>query len=90
MKRNRNKKGVGKVVTGVLIGSVVGAAVGWLTAPTSGVETRRKLSGARDNLQEKIKTSEGNVESQARAVAAEVKEKAGEETTAVNRRRVSF
>ncbi len=82
MKRNRNKKGVGKVVTGVLIGSVVGAAVGWLTAPASGVEMRRKLTGAGNNLQEKIKTSDGNVESQAREVAAEV----GEERKVANRR----
>jgi gas vesicle protein len=64
--KNHKKSSAGKVVTGILLGGVVGATVGWLTAPASGEETRRKMMGDRMNAREKIKTSKGNVESQAR------------------------
>jgi gas vesicle protein len=62
---NHKKSNTGKVVTGILLGGVVGAAVGWLTAPVSGEETRRRLTGARLSAREKIETSAGNIESQA-------------------------
>lgn len=65
--RNYKRTSTGKVVTGILLGGVVGATVGWLTLPASAEESRRRLN-------EKIKTSEGNVESQARELAAEVRE----------------
>ena len=65
--RSYKKTSPGKLVTGILLGGVVGATVGWLTLPASAEESRRKLN-------EKIKTSEGNVESQARELAAEVRE----------------
>jgi gas vesicle protein len=70
--KNDKKTGAGKLVTGILLGGVVGATVGWLTAPASGEETRRRLTGDMKSAREKIKTSRGNVESQARDLAEEV------------------
>lgn len=70
--KNDKKSSAGKVVTGILLGGVVGATVGWLTAPASGEETRRRLRGDLKSAREKIKTAEGNVESQARGLAEEV------------------
>lgn len=99
MKRmDHKKKNIGKVVTGMLMGSVVGTVVGWLTAPVSGEELRRRITGdieigngsrhsSRRSLQEKIKTSEGNVESRARELAAEVNENAGDIKKTVSRSR---
>jgi gas vesicle protein len=62
--KNHKKTSAGKVVTGILLGGVVGATVGWLTAPASGDE--------RTNLRQKIETSQGNAESQARELLEEV------------------
>ena len=70
--KNEKKTSMGKVVTGLLVGGMVGATVGWLTAPASGEETRHRLSGDLKSAREKIKTSEGNVESQARELAETV------------------
>ena len=70
--KNDKKTSAGKLVTGILLGGVVGATVGWLTAPASGEETRRRLRGDIKSAREKIKTSEGNIESQARELAEEV------------------
>jgi gas vesicle protein len=70
-----SKRGAGKLITGILVGGVVGATVGWLTAPTSGAETRRRFRGdamnARD-AQKRAETAEGNVESRVRELAEEV------------------
>lgn len=79
--RNRNKKrfrknNARKMVTGMLLGGVVGATVGWLTAPASGTETRRRLTGELKSHREKIKTSVGNVESRSRDLLEEVSEHA--------------
>jgi gas vesicle protein len=70
--KNDKKTSAGKLVTGILLGGVVGATVGWLTAPASGEETRRRLRGDIKSAREKIKTSKGNVESQARDLAEKV------------------
>lgn len=70
--KHEKRAGTGKVMTGILLGSVVGATVGWLTAPAAGEETRRRLRGDIKSAREKVKTAEGNVESQARELAAEV------------------
>jgi gas vesicle protein len=70
--KNHKKASAGKVVTGLLVGGVVGATVGWLTAPASGEETRRRLTGNMKSAREKIKTSRGNIESQARELTGEV------------------
>ena len=66
------KTSVGKVVTGIVLGGMIGAALGWLTAPASGEETRRRLMGDIKNAREKIEASEENIESQARELAEEV------------------
>ena len=66
---NHKRTSTGKVITGMLLGGAVGATVGWLTAPASGEETRRRLRGNMMSAREKIKTSKGNVESQARDLA---------------------
>jgi gas vesicle protein len=71
-----SKNGAGKLITGILVGGVVGATIGWLTTPASGSETRRRLRGdAMDarGAQERAKTADGNVESLARELAGEVK-----------------
>jgi gas vesicle protein len=70
--KNDSKAGVGKVVTGMLVGGVVGATVGWLTAPASGAETLRRLRGEGMSARERAKTAVGNLESQARELAQEV------------------
>lgn len=89
-KRNQ-KKSAGKVVTGLLLGSLLGAIVAWLTAPLSGEDLRRRLAGAgREgyrSLRDKVKTAEGNVESRARDLAAEVDEAAGDGRETSARRR---
>ncbi|HMB21292.1 MAG: YtxH domain-containing protein [Chloroflexota bacterium] len=91
MKRiDYRKKSAVKILTGVLIGGVVGATVGWLTAPASGVEMRRRLAEVGNDgmrsVREKVKTAEGNVESRAREFMDKVDEKAGEVKTATARR----
>jgi gas vesicle protein len=89
-RRNRNKSSTGKVITGLLIGSVVGATVGWLTAPAAGQETRRRLKGELKSVREKSKTAVGNVESRARELAEEVSENAGiVKESAVRRKRTT-
>jgi gas vesicle protein len=70
--KNFKRAGAGKLITGVLVGGVVGATVGWLTSPASGEEIRRRLRGDVMSAREKAKTAEGNVESQARELAQEV------------------
>ena len=69
--KNHRYVGAGKVLTGLLIGSVLGGTVGWLTAPGTGEEIRRKLRGDM-SARERAKTAAGNVESQARALAEEI------------------
>jgi hypothetical protein len=64
--KKQKKSSAGKVVAGILLGGAVGATVGWLTAPASGEETRHRLAGNTMSAREKSKTSEGNIESQAR------------------------
>jgi gas vesicle protein len=72
--RKFNKKaGAGKLVQGLLLGSVLGATVGWLTAPARGEETRRHLAGNLKSVRERLNTAENNVESQARELAEDVK-----------------
>ena len=87
--KNHEKAGNGKVVTGLLLGSVLGATVGWLTGPTSGRATLRRLTGGRMSARERVKTADGNIESQARELAAQVSrsiETASETATAPRKR----
>jgi|SRR5215211_2261608 len=87
--KNLKKAGAGNVVTGLLVGSVLGATVGWLTAPVAGREMRRRLRSGRRIAWERAKTAEGNIESQARELAAQVSpsiETASETATAPRKR----
>jgi gas vesicle protein len=72
IRKHQNKKGAGKVLTGLLIGSAFGAAVALLMAPESGDELRRRITGEASNIREKISTSRGNVESKARELMRDV------------------
>jgi gas vesicle protein len=85
--RKNHKNNTGKVVTGLLIGSVVGATIGWLTAPASGEEMRRRIKGEVKGVREKAKTARGNVESKARKLAKEVNENVKQVKKPVNRRK---
>ena len=70
-KKNR-KAGNEKLVTGILVGGLVGATVGWLTAPAAGAEIRRRIRGEVMSARDKAKTAAGNVESRVRELAEEV------------------
>jgi len=85
--KDYQKAAVGKVVTGILVGGVVGATVGWLTAPASGAETRRRLRGEAMNARERAKTAVGNIESQARSLAEEVGYQAEDRKDTITTRR---
>jgi gas vesicle protein len=80
-RKNQNKRDAGKVIAGLLFGSLFGATVGLLMAPTSGEETRRKITDGAAGVQEKMKTAAGNVESRARALAEDVSDKVKGATT---------
>ena len=64
--RSHEKAGAGKGTAGLLVGSVVGATVGWLTAPASVGEIRRRLRNTLMGAEEKAKTARGNLESKFR------------------------
>ena len=88
--RNRRKASAGRIITAAVVGSVVGATVGLLMAPTSGKEMLRRIKGEAlgpRGAQERAKTAVGNVESRARELAQEVNEHAGEVKGTVSRRR---
>jgi gas vesicle protein len=87
--KNLKKAGAAKVVTGLLVGSILGATVGWLTSPVSGEELRRRFRMGSVSARERMKTAEGNIESQARELAAQVSpsiETASETGTAPRKR----
>ena len=67
---NKYRK-VRKGLTGLLIGSVLGGTVGWLTAPGTAEEIRRKLRGDM-SARERAKTAGGNVESHARELLEDI------------------
>lgn len=68
--KNYRRSGAGKVIAGMLVGGVVGATAGWLTAPASDEETRRRLRGDIAGARQKAKSALENVESKARGLAA--------------------
>jgi gas vesicle protein len=68
--KNRKRTSIEKVMTGLLVGSLVGATVGWLTAPASGAETRRRLRGDIASARAKARSALDNVESKARELTA--------------------
>ena len=75
MRRKAHKtdptRSAGKVLTGLLLGSVVGATVGWLSAPASGEETRRRIRGEVMGVRERAKSAARNVESTVRELIAD-------------------
>jgi gas vesicle protein len=72
--KNHRRSSAGKVITGMLIGGVVGATVGWLTAPASGEEIRRRLRGDLVGARAKARSAMENVESKARELVAEARQ----------------
>ena len=69
-----NKGGIGKVVTSLVVGSLIGAAVGLLMAPTSGEEIRNKIMGEVRSNQKRAKAAVGNIEDKGREIAGDVKD----------------
>ena len=66
MHKNRKKRDMGQILTGLLLGSLFGAVVSLLMAPASGKEIRRRIGNGAVGVQDKIKTVAGNAESRAR------------------------
>ena len=88
-RKNRRNKNLGRILIGLAVGSLIGAAVGMLMSPYSGQELRRRITGQVKGVQEKAKTAVGNVESQARELASQVREHANEMQGSVSRRRTT-
>jgi gas vesicle protein len=74
-RKYRAKRDAGKVITGLVLGSVFGATVALLMAPVSGEETRRKITGEAAGVKEKMKTAAGNIESKARELVEDVSDR---------------
>lgn len=51
--------GAQKLLIGVLSGLVAGVAIGMLTAPASGSETRQKISDSADEVKKKLRRLRG-------------------------------
>ena len=77
LRKNRNKRDAGKVITGLLLGSVFGAAVALLMSPVSGQELRQRISGQTADIREKIRTAAGNVENRARELTEDLNNRTG-------------
>jgi gas vesicle protein len=66
--KKTKKAGVGKVITGLAVGSVVGATVGLLLAPASGEETVSNIKSQAKGIQKKAIKAVGNIEDKARGL----------------------
>jgi gas vesicle protein len=66
--KKTKKAGVGKVITGLAVGSVVGATVGLLLAPASGEETISNIKSQAKGIQKKAIKAVGNIEDKARGL----------------------
>ena len=73
-----NGKNVGGVLLAFLAGGVVGAAVGLLLAPSSGVETRRKIKATSLDTRDKALEKVDAVKSEATHLVERGREKAVE------------
>jgi gas vesicle protein len=78
--KNQKKRDAGKIMTGLLLGSVFGAAIALLMAPVSGEEMRQRIVGETSGVREKIKTAAGNVESRVRELTEDMGNKTGSGT----------
>jgi len=67
-------RNIGGVFTGLLVGSVVGTAVGILMAPNSGARTRRKIKHEVLGAQRKAKMAIEDAKDKAREVVQDVSE----------------
>lgn len=65
--------GIGKVVTGIVLGSIVGAAVSLLMAPATGEETRRRIREEVKGIQNRAKQFAGEVEDRGREISGEAR-----------------
>lgn len=81
MRKTPKKAGVGKVVAGVLVGGVVGATLGWLTAPASGEAIGHPFKRDKVPAQEKAKSAKRNLESRFRDLAEEAGEPVARSTS---------
>ena len=88
-RKYRVKRDVGKVLTGLLLGSIFGATVALLMAPASGEETRRKITGEAVGVKEKMKTAAGNIESKARELAEDVSDRVSNAKGSMSQRRTT-
>ena len=86
-RKNRKRQSLAKILIGLAVGSLIGATVGMLMSPYSGQEIRRRLTGRVKRVQEQAKTAVGNVGSQARELADQVREHANEMPGSVSRRK---
>ena len=75
--RNRNTKSASRVLTAAVVGSVVGAVVSRLLRPSRAGQRTGGLPRVTADVHERVKTAEGNVESQARELAEQVEELPG-------------
>ena len=66
--KKAKKAGVGKVITGLAVGGVVGATVGLLLAPASGEETISNIKSQAKGIQKKAIKAVGNIEDKARGL----------------------
>jgi gas vesicle protein len=87
-KQNR-KASAGTLVAGILVGGVVGATVGWLTAPATGAETRRRLRGDVMSARDRAKTAAGNVENRVRELVEQDKGETPGEASITRRKRTA-
>ena len=63
-----NGGSMGRVFTGLLIGGLIGAAVGFLMAPVTGQELRRTIREEFEGAQERAKSLMGEAEAKGRAM----------------------
>ena len=66
----------GAVLTGMMIGGLVGAVIALLYAPSSGEETRARMRGSAIELRDRATETVQNTVSQAKSKAQEIKENA--------------
>ena len=74
IEHGNNHGGLGKVMTILVVGSVLGATVGLLMAPASGEKTRKKIKGEVRGVQKRAKAAVGNIEDKGREIVDDVKE----------------